>query len=213
MQRRFYPSPAGRLKRPARPSTSAIEPRWEFGSQASVDWVAIVTDATPVPTAKARPATTSVASRPAMIRLPGVGHRVPTGFVDRNLLLVVEAISDVGERVPARSGPKLPAEAGLGGSNEGNYAGLPGRLFAKRLESAAGQRPAAFWHDARVAEDSRLQADAPDTATWTYARGSVAKVRVRLIYRRFYKSVADVKGWQGNDVVVFDETHTVAGGK
>src|SRR5262249_15748088 len=42
-----------------------------------------------------------------------VGHRVPTGFVDRHLLLIVEALAGE-QRVPLRAGPVLPAVAGKG---------------------------------------------------------------------------------------------------
>src|SRR5262249_50049575 len=40
------------------------------------------------------------------------GHRVPTGFVDRNLLLLVDAFDHVGQAVPLATGPTLPRVAG-----------------------------------------------------------------------------------------------------
>ena len=46
------------------------------------------------------------------VRAAGVGHRVPTGFVDRNLVLVVHAADAKGKPVPLLGGPKLPAAAG-----------------------------------------------------------------------------------------------------
>src|SRR5262249_42318110 len=42
------------------------------------------------------------------VRAESVGHRVPTGFVDRNLVLVVEATGAAGKPVALLRGPKLP---------------------------------------------------------------------------------------------------------
>src|SRR5262249_30347092 len=67
-----------------------------------------------------------------------VGHRVPTGFADRNLVLVVEALGSDGKAVPARTGPSLPRVAGKG------FAGQPGRLFAKLLMDFDGKSPVPF---------------------------------------------------------------------
>src|SRR5581483_1143730 len=50
------------------------------------------------------------------VRADGVGHRVPTGFPDRNLVLAVEAFDDTGRPVPAVDGPALPPAAGRGGA-------------------------------------------------------------------------------------------------
>src|SRR5260221_14487404 len=38
----------------------------------------------------------------------GVGHRVPTGFVDRNVVLLVEATDVNGKPGPHRDGPTVP---------------------------------------------------------------------------------------------------------
>ncbi len=46
------------------------------------------------------------------LRADNVGHRVPTGFIDRHLVLVVEAFDFRGQRVAARSGPLLDSAAG-----------------------------------------------------------------------------------------------------
>ena len=46
------------------------------------------------------------------VRADQVGHRVPTGFADRNLLLVVEALDKDGQSLAPRSGPLLPRQVG-----------------------------------------------------------------------------------------------------
>src|SRR5262249_1400380 len=69
----------------------------------------------------------------------GVGHRLPTGFVDRHLVLVVEGRSSAGRIVTPYSGPKLPALAG------GKLADQPGRLYARVLHDFEGRSPVPFW--------------------------------------------------------------------
>src|SRR5262249_12917573 len=66
------------------------------------------------------------------VRADGAGHRVPTGFIDHHLLLVVEAVDGQTKPVPARPGPVLPAAAGKG------LAGKPGRLYARLLKATDG---------------------------------------------------------------------------
>jgi hypothetical protein len=133
-----------------------------------------------------------------------VGHRVPTGFIDRNLLLVIEALSAKGERLSPNKGPTLPDCAG-------RLAKLPGKFFAKQIEDPVGQKPIPFWRPSRDFADSRLRPDQPDNTEWHFADQAANKVRVRLIYRRFFEAVAQTKGWPDNEIVVVDETLAVPG--
>jgi hypothetical protein len=135
-----------------------------------------------------------------------VGHRVPTGFIDRNLILVVEPLTAAGTRARLRHGPTLPGAAGTGDPEKGNFAGLPGRFYAKQLEDEAGRRPVPFWRSNREHADTRLVPDQPDRTGWRFDADGVQKVRVRLVYRRFFKAVADSKSWPDNDTVVIDAT-------
>jgi hypothetical protein len=128
-----------------------------------------------------------------------VGHRVPTGFVDRQLLLVVEALAADGTLVAPRSGPVLPPEAGK------DLAGRPGRLYAKLLHDFDGHSPAPFWRANPDARDNRLVPNEPDRLELTFP-AEVDHLRVRLLYRRFWQQVADSKGWTDNEIVVADES-------
>src|SRR5262249_2747228 len=47
-----------------------------------------------------------------ILQADGAGHRVPTGFVDRHLVLLVEPLDAHGERLTVENGPKLPQHAG-----------------------------------------------------------------------------------------------------
>jgi hypothetical protein len=126
-----------------------------------------------------------------------VGHRVPTGFVDRQLILVLEPIGgDSTKRL--LNGPILDPVAGA------RLAGQPGRLYAKVLRDFDGHSPAPFWRaDPDYLLDTRLKPGESDTNVWTFPPQTRA-VRVRLLHRRFWQSVADVKGWTDNETSILE---------
>ena len=127
-----------------------------------------------------------------------VGHRVPTGFVDRNLILAVEAFGEDGNRIEPRSaGSRLPQIAGKG------FAGLPGRIYAKVLRDFDGRELVPFWRAHSDPSDSRLVPDREDRFDIEYP-ANARRVRVRIIHRRFWPEVAEAKGWPDSDLVVWD---------
>jgi hypothetical protein len=133
-----------------------------------------------------------------------VGHRVPTGFIDRNVVLVVEGFDGADRGAGLREGPTLPPTAGR------RFTGLPGRLYAKQLKSADGVHPVPFWLAHKEPEDTRLHPGQADRREFRFAAGT-ERVRVRLLYRRFWPEVAESKGWPDNEIVVVDHTVTLAG--
>jgi hypothetical protein len=136
------------------------------------------------------------------LRAEHVGHRVPTGFIDRNVLLIVEALSSSGKPVRLRSGTTLSALSGRG------FAGKPGRLYAKQLLRRDAPGPIAFWQAHDQLLDTRLVPGRPDRALWSFAAGA-DRVRVRLVYRRFWQDVAATKQWPDNEITVFEQTWPV----
>jgi hypothetical protein len=129
------------------------------------------------------------------IRADYVGHRVPTGFIDRNLILVVEALDRQGKPVPLQKGPTLPALAGHA------LAGKPGRLYAKQLLDNSGQAPIPFWRPHDKLLDTRLQPGQSDRLEFVFPK-EAERVRARLIYRRFWEEVSQAKGWPDNEIIV-----------
>jgi hypothetical protein len=131
----------------------------------------------------------------------GVGHRVPTGFIDRHLVLVVEGLTDRGEARPPREGPRLPDFAGE------PFAGRGGKLYAKLLRSEDGHRPAPFWHADATPVDNRLLPDGTDETTFVFPT-DVARLRVRVVYRRFWPETAARKKWPDvGEIVILDQTY------
>jgi hypothetical protein len=136
------------------------------------------------------------------VRADGVGHRVPTGFPDRHLVLVVEGFDVAGAAVSIREGPTLPVVAGP------TFASRPGKLFAKRFRDFDGRAPTPFWRADPESIDTRLRPGEPDRSAYRFPPG-VARVRVRVLYRRFWPEVAAAKDWPDNERLMTEREMTV----
>jgi hypothetical protein len=137
------------------------------------------------------------------VRADGAGHRLPTGFIDRHLLLVVEGLAADGKPLPPGDGPVLPRVAGRA------LAGRSGKLYAKLLKDFDGRSPAPFWKADPDAVDTRLTPGEPDQLTFVFP-GATQRLRLRLLYRRFWQQVADEKHWPDNEIVVAEREVSVA---
>jgi hypothetical protein len=129
-----------------------------------------------------------------------VGHRLPTGFVDRHLVLVVEGEDRDGRPLMIRSGPTLPAPAGT------ELVGRPGRLYGRVLKDYNGRGPAPFWlasPDPRP--DTRLRPGVADVSTFVFPPG-LSRLHLRVLYRRFWPEVAHIKGWPDRGTLVLERT-------
>jgi hypothetical protein len=140
------------------------------------------------------------------IRAVDVGHRVPTGFADRNLLLVIEAFDRDGRPIAPRTGPLLPLHVGK------SMAGRPGRLYAKQLSAFDGRRPAPFWRAQPDPDDSRLTPGQADRISYCFPAGTT-RVRVRLLYRRFWEEAAILKNWPDNETELVEQTFSIIPGR
>lgn len=144
------------------------------------------------------------------VRNVNAGHHVPTGNPMRNMILLVDAVDDQGNRLPLARGERVPSWGGVGPVAEGNYAGLPGKGFAKVLRDAMpypdgrGPRhlvrayPAPHWRPAVIESDTRIPADGLDASLYEFSvpadwRGSI-RISTTLIYRGAYKAWMDAKG-------------------
>jgi hypothetical protein len=148
------------------------------------------------------------------------GHHYPTGNPMRHLILVVEA-TDANGRLELLEGERLPEWAGVG-PGDGNYAGLPGRAYAKvlkdlRLYPDQARRPdfepeypAPHWRPTRVESDTRIPADGMDRATFQFrlSANDAGPVRVtaKLVFRRAYKKWLDAKGFEVPDLELAETT-------
>jgi len=135
------------------------------------------------------------------------GHHIPTGVPLRHMLLVVQAVDANGNPLSLLEGALLPEWAG-------DYAGQAGRYYAKILQDEwTGETPTgAYWRDIRLVEDTRLAAFATDTSQYAFAApaGGTITVEARLIFRRAFQELMEQKGWDDPDILMEEETISVA---
>lgn len=107
----------------------------------------------------------------------GVGHRVPTGFIDRQLVLVVNARDAHDRPMVLESGSTLPTAVGK------RLAGLPGYAYARWPTDAGGHSPVPFWHALPDVADTRLQPGVADERVFVFPEVP-HQVSVRVLHRR-----------------------------
>jgi hypothetical protein len=143
------------------------------------------------------------------------GHHYPSGNPMRNMILLVDASNADGRSLPLIDGDKVPIWGGVGSVAEGNYAGLPGRGFAKILRDAIPypdsrekrhfrpEYPAPHWRPALIESDTRIPANGTDSSHYGFrvpaGQNGPVRITARLIYRRSYKSWMDAKNIASND--------------
>jgi hypothetical protein len=130
----------------------------------------------------------------------GAGHHVPTDFPGRHVLLIVEAEDSVGQALVQESGSSVPDWGGP-------QAGQAGTVLAKVLRDVeSGAWPVvSYWKQTVIISDTRIPAMGNHTSVYTFARpafGGPLTVTVRLLFRRAFQNVMDVKGWGVPDILM-----------
>jgi hypothetical protein len=137
------------------------------------------------------------------------GHHVPTDSPLRHLILLVQVIGPDGETLTQIDGPTVPDWCGIGNPDEGYYAGLPGKAYAKVLmELWTEVSPTgAYWNPTRVISDNRLAAFETDISRYTFEapKNGAATVQARLLFRRAFIQLIDQKGWDVPDILMEEE--------
>lgn len=149
------------------------------------------------------------------------GHHYPTGNPMRNMLLLIDVSDESGIKLPMLRGERVPVWGGVGDVEAGNYAGLPGKGFAKVLKDLMPypdrrikphfqtEYPAPHWRPAVVESDSRIAAKGSDVSVYQFqvpkAEAATIHITARLIYRRAYKSWLDAKGLEIEDMEIARE--------
>jgi hypothetical protein len=134
------------------------------------------------------------------VRADQVGHRVPTGFIDRNLVLLLEAWDEAGNEIQKGTGPRLSSALAA------PWQGRAGWVYGRWLSDEEGRHPKPFWLPPEKETDTRLFPEKTDVRTFGFD-GKVTRLRVRLIYRRFWPEVAR-RGFVDWETTVFDRSFT-----
>ena len=138
------------------------------------------------------------------------GHHIPTDHPMRNIILLIEATDAKGHKLALVDGPTVP-EWGGKGPDPDDYAGRPGKGYAKVLENlwTEDSPSVAYWRQTVILEDTRIPALATDISTYAFAAPMEAgpvKVTASLVFRRAFKQLAEVKGWEMKDIVMATKT-------
>jgi len=141
------------------------------------------------------------------------GHSVPTDSPLRQMILLVRATDSQGKALTLLEGPTVPRYGGIGKPEEGFYAGLPGKVYAKILMELWTEitPTGSYWNPTRTVEDNRLAVFASDTSTYAFAVDKQGRVVVEatLLYRRAFKELMDQKGWDTPDIVMDRQILTI----
>ena len=142
------------------------------------------------------------------------GHHVPTDSPLRHMILLVAAVGSDGREFRLVQGPTLPSWCGPKAGKPGHYSGLPGKAFAKVLEETWTRvsPSGAYWNPTRVLSDNRLAAFASDFSSYTFQceDGKPVTVYARLIFRRAFIELMELKGWDTPDIPM-EESRVVLG--
>lgn len=135
------------------------------------------------------------------------GHHVPTDSPLRHLILTVQATDGQGQALALREGSTVPDWGGP-------QAGQPGKAYAKVLEEQWTEisPTGAYWNPTRVLSDNRLAAFETDVSRYIFAAPAAGPVEVgvTLLYRRAFFELMEQKGWDVPDIVMEQETLTLA---
>jgi hypothetical protein len=133
------------------------------------------------------------------------GHWVPTGETMRSVMLVLNAVDGNGKPLELKKGSRLPDWTGVGEERGGNYAGLPGTVFARILQDDKGNIHVPFWRATGIASDTRIRPKKTVTLTYEFALtdpDDEPEVEAKLIYRPVIKPLAKKKNWMVKDVLI-----------
>jgi len=133
------------------------------------------------------------------------GHWVPTGETMRSVMLVMNAVDGNGKPLELKKGSRLPDWTGIGEEKGGNYAGLPGAVFARILQDDKGNIHVPFWRATGIASDTRIRPKKTVALTYEFTLtdpGDEPEVEAKLIYRPVIKPWAKKKNWLVEDILI-----------
>ncbi|MBW1724616.1 MAG: hypothetical protein JRJ33_04440 [Deltaproteobacteria bacterium] len=133
------------------------------------------------------------------------GHWVPTGETMRSVMLIIDAVDSNGKPLKMIKGERLPEWTGKGRVEAGNYAGLPGSVFARVLQDDNGNLNVPFWRATAIAADTRIRAKTTVTLSYEFALmdpEDEPTVEAKLIYRPVMRPLAKSKKWTVEDILM-----------
>ncbi|MBI3848381.1 MAG: chitobiase/beta-hexosaminidase C-terminal domain-containing protein [Planctomycetes bacterium] len=135
------------------------------------------------------------------------GHAIPTGVLEREMLLIVLAKDSTGSLLMPIAGGTLDGVAGAGMPGDslatrlanGDFAGLPGEFFGRRtlgftVDQSGIEPDVPYWRAIQIDSDTRLGAAESRSLVWRFqapAAGGPVRIEMRLVHRRLPKFLFD----------------------
>jgi len=95
------------------------------------------------------------------------GHWLPTGEHTRNMILLVQAESQDGRQLSFVDGSIVPVWGGTGDA-ENDYAGRPGKGFARITGDDKGNINVPVWRATKIVSDNRIKSKEADTSSYRF---------------------------------------------
>jgi hypothetical protein len=133
------------------------------------------------------------------------GHWVPTGETIRSVMLLLKATDSSGKPLKMIKGSTLPGWTGKGNAKLGNYAGLPGAVFARVLGDDEGNLNVLFWKATRIVSDTRIRPKKTVTLKFEFLvedPDDEPTAEASLIYRPAFRSLTEIKSWDVEDILI-----------
>ena len=133
------------------------------------------------------------------------GHWVPTGETMRSVMLLLNVTDSNGKPLKMIKGGRLPEWTGKGKVEDGNYAGLPGTVFARVLGDDDGNLNVPFWKATRVVSDTRIRPKKSVALKFEFAiedPEDEPTAKASLIYRPVIRQLATIKNWDAKDILI-----------
>jgi hypothetical protein len=133
------------------------------------------------------------------------GHWVPTGETMRSVMLLLKVVDSNEKPLIMIKGSLLPEWAGKGKVETGNYAGLPGQVFARVLADDDGNIHVPFWRATKIVADTRIRPKTTLNLKYEFVLDDPEDEPVaeaKLIYRPVIRQLAEEKNWTVKDIVI-----------
>jgi len=133
------------------------------------------------------------------------GHWVPTGETMRSVMLVLHVTDSKNRPLKMIGGSTLPEWTGKGNVRDGNYAGLPGEVFARVLGDDQGNINVPFWRASQVVQDNRIRPKGTVVLKFEFAvndSDDEPSAEAELIYRPVIRLWAEKKNWPAKDILI-----------
>ena len=137
------------------------------------------------------------------VRAQLTGHRLPTGFPQRHLIVVVRAVDRHGNRLAPCSGPTLPAWVGYSSTLGVDLTEQRGIVIGRLFRDEHGQQPVPFWravqeHDTTLAPGEVVRF----TVSFQLVHERRGYVEAVVLYRRLYAALEKLHRWPSSERIV-----------